>query len=91
MIKRLEKKSQVLFGLNPLEVSLGECKLEVKNALRIEDKITEEIMDLIFFDSENVTLLIKKLQEIKKGLVSEEIRIKKESKKIKKKEEPKND
>lgn len=91
MIKRLEKTSQVLFGLHELQVSLGICKTKVNNTLRIEDKITEETVDLIFFDSDAVTLAIKKLQELKKGIVSEEIRIKKESKKSKKKEEPKND
>ena len=91
MIKRAEKNSQVLFGLHELQVSLGICRTKVNNTLRIEDKITEEGVDIIFFDSDAVALVIRKLQEIKKGIVSEEIRIKKESKKSKKKEEPKND
>ena len=91
MIKRVEKNSQALFGINELQVSLGICKTKVNNTLRIEDKITEEGVDIIFFDSGAISLVIRKLQEIKKGIVSEEIRIKKESKKSKKKEEPKND
>lgn len=90
MIKRSELSSQVVFGVSELKISLGECHSKIKNTVRIEDNESKEIVDLIFFESESISLIIKKLQELKKQVVSEEIRIKKESR-SKKKEKSKND
>ena len=43
MIKRVEKNSQVLFGLHELQVSLGICRTKVNNTLRIENIRRDEL------------------------------------------------